>query len=140
MKMLLLATLAVLTFVSCYDDSKILGELSNLGDQLALMEERLKTAEKDLSDLQMNVNALAELADVYRDGGYIKSLVQLSDGSGYTITLSNDKVIVIGSNEKDSAPEYIVGVLTIDGKLVWAINGVPLKNGDEYIYVDAEAP
>ena len=140
MKKLLLATLAVLTFVSCYDDSKILGELSNLGDQLALMEERLKTAEKDLSDLQMNVNALAELADVYRDGGYIKSLVQLSDGSGYTITLSNDKVIVIGSNEKDSAPEYIVGVLTIDGKLVWAINGVPLKNGDEYIYVDAAAP
>ena len=140
MKKFLLAALAALTVVSCYDDSKIFGELSNLGDQLALMEERLQKAEKDLSDLQMNVNALVELADVYRNGGYIKSLVPLSDGTGYTITLSDDKVIVISNNEKESAPEYIVGVLTIDGKLVWAINGTPVKNGDEYIYVDATAP
>lgn len=140
MKKLLLAALAALTVVSCYDDSKIFGELSNLGDQLAMMEERLQKAEKDLSDLQMNVNALVELADVYRNGGYIKSLVPLSDGTGYTITLSDDKVIVISNNEKVSTPEYVVGVMTVHGGLVWAINGVPVKNGNDYVYVDAVAP
>ena len=134
-----IAVLAVLA-TSCYDDSKIFGELSNLGDQLLSMNDRLTKVENDLAALQGDINALAELSQALKSGIYIKSVTALADGKGYTITFSDDRNIVVKNGESDAAPDFAVGVMTVDGKLVWAVNGVPLKNGDKYVEVYAATP
>ena len=134
-----IAVLAVMTS-SCYDDSKIFGELSNLGDQILSMNDRLTKVENELAVLQGDVNALAELSQSLKSGIYIKSITALADGSGYTITFSDDRNIVVKNAEFDTEPAFAVGVMTIDGKLVWAVNGEPLKNGDKYVEVYAATP
>ena len=134
-----IAVMAVLAS-SCYDDSKIFGELSNLGDQLVSMNDRLTKVENDLAALQGDINALAELSQALKSGIYIKSVTALADGTGYTITFSDDRNIVVKNAESDTAPDFAVGVMTVDGKLVWAVNGEPLKNGDKYVEVYAATP
>ena len=158
MKKIFLALMVAFAATACYDDSALLGKIDTLGGKVTSIDQRLKEVEEDLAELQINVNAMSEIADALQKGLYIKSVTPLSDGTGYTITFSDNKNIVIkngadgkdGQNGKDGAdgkdgkdgvtPQIVVSVMTVDGKLVWAVNGEPLKNGDKYVEVYATTP
>ncbi len=118
-----------------YDDSAIQEQIKDLDDRLSKVEE-------DLATLELNVEAMKTLANVLKNGKYITSVVALEDGTGYTITFSDDTTIVIKNGEKgdkgdagekgdtgaagaagqDGVTPTII-VKEVDGVLYWFING-----------------
>ena len=118
-----------------YDDTAIKEQIDNLDDRLTKVEE-------DLATLELNVAAMKTLAEALKTGKYIESVTPLEDGTGYTITFSDDTTIVIKNGEKGDKGETgdqgdkgdtgaagvdgktpTVAVKEVDGVLYWFING-----------------
>lgn len=118
-----------------YDDTAIKEQIDNLDDRLTKVEE-------DLATLELNVAAMKTLAEALKTGKYIESVVALEDGTGYTITFSDETTIVIKNGEKGDKGETgdqgdkgdtgaagvdgktpTVAVKEVDGVLYWFING-----------------
>jgi endonuclease-3 len=110
-----IAVLAVMTS-SCYDDSKIFGELSNLGDQILSMNDRLTKVENELAVLQGDVNALAEaevsqIEEIVRPCGLGNSkardisacMKQLRDVYGGVVPDDFDKLLALPGVGRKSA-------------------------------------
>ena len=118
-----------------YDDTAIKEQIDNLDDRLTKVEE-------DLATLELNVAAMKTLAEALKTGKYIESVTPLEDGTGYTITFSDETTIVIKNGEKGDKGETgdkgdkgdtgaagvdgktpTVAVKEVDGVLYWFING-----------------
>lgn len=118
-----------------YDDTAIKEQIDNLDDRLTKVEE-------DLATLELNVAAMKTLAEALKTGKYIESVTPLEDGTGYTITFSDETTIVVKNGEKGDKGETgdkgdkgdtgaagvdgktpTVTVKEVDGVLYWFING-----------------
>lgn len=118
-----------------YDDTAIKEQIDNLDDRLSKVEE-------DLATIELNVAAMKTLAEALKTGKYIESVTPLEDGTGYTITFSDETTIVIKNGEKGDKGEAgdkgdkgdtgaagvdgktpTVAVKEVDGVLYWFING-----------------
>lgn len=118
-----------------YDDTAIKEQIDNLDDRLTKVEE-------DLATLELNVAAMKTLAEALKTGKYIESVTPLEDGTGYTITFSDETAIVVKNGEKGDKGETgdkgdkgdtgaagvdgktpTVTVKEVDGVLYWFING-----------------
>lgn len=139
MKKIFFALMMGLAVCACtpeaYDDTAIKEQIDNLDDRLTKVEE-------DLATLELNVAAMKTLAEALKTGKYIESVVALEDGTGYTITFSDETTIVIKNGEKGDKGETgdqgdkgdtgaagvdgktpTVAVKEVDGVLYWFING-----------------
>ena len=136
MKKVFFALMAGLAVFACtpaeYDDTAIKEQIDNLDDRLTKVEE-------DLATLELNVAGMKTLAEALKNGKYIESVVALEDGTGYTITFSDDTTIVIKHGEKGDKGDKgdtgatgaagaagvtpTVTVKDVDGVLYWFING-----------------
>ena len=139
MKKLFFALMMGLALAACtpeaYDDTAIKEQIDNLDDRLTKVEE-------DLATLELNVAAMKTLAEALKTGKYIESVTPLEDGTGYTITFSDETTIVIKNGEKGDKGETgdkgdkgdtgaagvdgktpTVTVKEVDGVLYWFING-----------------
>lgn len=139
MKKVFFALFMGLAIAACtpaeYDDTAIQEQIKNLDDRLSKVEE-------DLATLELNVEAMKTLANALKDGKYITSVTALEDGTGYTITFSDETTIVIKNGEKGDKGEAgdkgeqgetgtpgqdgvtpTITVKEIDGVLYWFING-----------------
>jgi len=139
MKKIFFALMMGLAICACtpeaYDDTAIKEQIDNLDDRLTKVEE-------DLATLELNVAAMKTLAEALKTGKYIESVVALEDGTGYTITFSDETTIVIKNGEKGDKGETgdqgdkgdtgaagvdgktpTVAVKEVDGVLYWFING-----------------
>ena len=139
MKKIFFALMMGLAICACtpeaYDDTAIKEQIDNLDDRLTKVEE-------DLATLELNVAAMKTLAEALKTGKYIESVTPLEDGTGYTITFSDDTTIVIKNGEKGDKGETgdkgdkgdtgaagvdgktpTVAVKEVDGVLYWFING-----------------
>ena len=143
MKRIVLCFLAAIAAVSCYDDTVLMEKVDEIAGIVITFDERLKQLETDLADVQTDLDAVKILTEALQGGLYIKSLKPLADGSGHVITFSDDRTIIFNNSAEGSdgnIPEFVVSVMTVDGVMVWAVNGTPLKNDDKYVEVYAEAP
>lgn len=139
MKKVFFALFMGLAIAACtpaeYDDTAIQEQIKDLDDRLSKVEE-------DLATLELNVEAMKTLANALKDGKYITSVTALEDGTGYTITFSDETTIVIKNGEKGDKGETgdkgdqgetgtpgqdgvtpTITVKEIDGVLYWFING-----------------
>ena len=139
MKKIFFALMMGLAICACtpeaYDDTAIKEQIDNLDDRLTKVEE-------DLATLELNVAAMKTLAEALKTGKYIESVTPLEDGTGYTITFSDETVIVVKNGEKGDKGETgdkgdkgdtgaagvdgktpTVTVKEVDGVLYWFING-----------------
>ena len=136
MKKVFFALMMGLAVFACtpaeYDDTAIKEQIDNLDDRLTKVEE-------DLATLELNVAGMKTLAEALKNGKYVESVVALEDGTGYTITFSDDTTIVIKHGEKGDKGETgetgatgatgeagvtpTVIVKDVDGVLYWFING-----------------
>lgn len=139
MKKIFFALMMGLAICACtpeaYDDTAIKEQIDNLDDRLTKVEE-------DLATLELNVAAMKTLAEALKTGKYIESVTPLEDGTGYTITFSDETTIVIKNGEKGDKGEAgdkgdkgdtgaagvdgktpTVAVKEVDGVLYWFING-----------------
>ena len=139
MKKIFFALMMGLAICACtpeaYDDTAIKEQIDNLDDRLTKVEE-------DLATLELNVAAMKTLAEALKTGKYIESVTPLEDGTGYTITFSDETTIVIKNGEKGDKGETgdkgdkgdtgaagvdgktpTVTVKEVDGVLYWFING-----------------
>ena len=139
MKKIFFALMMGLAICACtpeaYDDTAIKEQIDNLDDRLTKVEE-------DLATLELNVAAMKTLAEALKTGKYIESVTPLEDGTGYTITFSDETTIVIKNGEKGDKGETgdqgdkgdtgaagvdgktpTVAVKEVDGVLYWFING-----------------
>ena len=139
MKKIFFALMMGLAICACtpeaYDDTAIKEQIDNLDDRLTKVEE-------DLATLDLNVAAMKTLAEALKTGKYIESVTPLEDGTGYTITFSDETTIVIKNGEKGDKGETgdqgdkgdtgaagvdgktpTVAVKEVDGVLYWFING-----------------
>ena len=139
MKKIFFALMMGLAVCACtpeaYDDTAIKEQIDNLDDRLTKVEE-------DLATLELNVAAMKTLAEALKTGKYIESVTPLEDGTGYTITFSDETTIVIKNGEKGDKGETgdkgdkgdtgaagvdgktpTVAVKEVDGVLYWFING-----------------
>ena len=92
MKKAFFALIMGLAIAACtpveYDDTEIKDQIKDLDDRLSKVEE-------DLATLELNVEAMKTLANALKEGKYITSATALEDGTGYTITFSDETTIVI---------------------------------------------
>ena len=139
MKKIFFALMMGLAVCACtpeaYDDTAIKEQIDNLDDRLTKVEE-------DLATLDLNVAAMKTLAEALKTGKYIESVTPLEDGTGYTITFSDETTIVVKNGEKGDKGETgdkgdkgdtgaagvdgktpTVTVKEVDGVLYWFING-----------------
>ena len=139
MKKIFFALMMGLAICACtpeaYDDTAIKEQIDNLDDRLTKVEE-------DLATLDLNVAAMKTLAEALKTGKYIESVTPLEDGTGYTITFSDETTIVIKNGEEGEKGETgdkgdkgdtgaagvdgktpTVTVKEVDGVLYWFING-----------------
>lgn len=139
MKKIFFALMMGLAICACtpeaYDDTAIKEQIDNLDDRLTKVEE-------DLATLELNVAAMKTLAEALKTGKYIESVTPLEDGTGYTITFSDETTIVVKNGEKGDKGETgdqgdkgdtgaagvdgktpTVAVKEVDGVLYWFING-----------------
>ncbi|MBE6241390.1 MAG: hypothetical protein E7115_07855 [Bacteroidales bacterium] len=136
MKKVFFALMAGLAVFACtpaeYDDTAIKEQIDNLDDRLTKVEE-------DLATLELNVAGMKTLAEALKTGKYVESVVELEDGTGYTITFSDETTIVVKHGEKGATGEKgdtgatgaageagktpTVTVKDVDGVLYWFING-----------------
>lgn len=139
MKKIFFALMMGLAICACtpeaYDDTAIKEQIDNLDDRLTKVEE-------DLATLDLNVAAMKTLAEALKTGKYIESVTPLEDGTGYTITFSDETTIVVKNGEKGDKGETgdkgdkgdtgaagvdgktpTVTVKEVDGVLYWFING-----------------
>ncbi len=139
MKKIFFALMMGLAVCACtpeaYDDTAIKEQIDNLDDRLTKVEE-------DLATLDLNVAAMKTLAEALKTGKYIESVTPLEDGTGYTITFSDETTIVVKNGEKGEKGETgdkgdkgdtgaagvdgktpTVTVKEVDGVLYWFING-----------------
>lgn len=139
MKKIFFALMMGLAICACtpeaYDDTAIKEQIDNLDDRLTKVEE-------DLATLELNVAAMKTLAEALKTGKYIDSVTPLEDGTGYTITFSDETTIVVKNGEKGDNGETgdkgdkgdtgaagvdgktpTVTVKEVDGVLYWFING-----------------
>ena len=139
MKKLFFALFIGLAALACtpaeYDDSAIKEQIKDLDDRLSKVEE-------DLATLELNIEAMKTLANALKDGKYITSVTPLEDGTGYTITFSDETSIVVKHGNKGEKGETgdtgatgetgasgqdgvtpTITVKEIDGILYWFING-----------------
>ena len=136
MKKVFFALMMGLAVFACtpaeYDDTAIKEQIDNLDDRLTKVEE-------DLATLELNVAGMKTLAEALKNGKYVESVVALEDGTGYTITFSDDTTIVIKHGEKGDKGETgdtgatgatgeagvtpTVTVEDVEGVLYWFING-----------------
>ena len=139
MKKIFFALMMGLAICACtpeaYDDTAIKEQIDNLDDRLTKVEE-------DLATLELNVAAMKTLAEALKTGKYIESVTPLEDGTGYTITFSDETTIVVKNGEKGDNGETgdkgdkgdtgaagvdgktpTVTVKEVDGVLYWFING-----------------
>lgn len=139
MKKIFFALMMGLAVCACtpeaYDDTAIKEQIDNLDDRLTKVEE-------DLATLELNVAAMKTLAEALKTGKYIESVTPLEDGTGYTITFSDETTIVVKNGEKGDKGETgdkgdkgdtgaagvdgktpTVTVKEVDGVLYWFING-----------------
>ena len=139
MKKVFFALIMGLAIAACtpveYDDTEIKDQIKDLDDRLSKVEE-------DLATLELNVEAMKTLANALKEGKYITSATALEDGTGYTITFSDETTIVIKHGEKGEKGEQgekgetgaagtpgangetpVITVKEVDGVLYWFING-----------------
>ena len=133
MKKVFFALMAGLAVFACtpaeYDDTAIKEQIDNLDDRLTKVEE-------DLATLELNVAGMKTLAEALKTGKYVESVVELEDGTGYTITFSDETTIVVKHGEKGATGEKgdtgdtgeagktpTVIVKDVDGVFYWFING-----------------
>ena len=102
MKKIFFALMMGLAICACtpeaYDDTAIKEQIDNLDDRLTKVEE-------DLATLELNVSAMKTLAEALKTGKYIESVTPLEDGTGYTISFSDETTIVVKNGEKGDKGE-----------------------------------
>ena len=150
MKKIFFALMMGLAICACtpeaYDDTAIKEQIDNLDDRLTKVEE-------DLATLDLNVAAMKTLAEALKTGKYIESVTPLEDGTGYTITFSDETTIVVKNGEKgdkgetgDKGDKGDTGAAGVDGKtptvIVKEVDGVLywFINGEQGPAVYEEAP
>ncbi len=106
-KIFYLLLIAVLASCSSYDDSALWDKVNGLADRVTKLETLCQQMNTNIVSLQKLVTALQKNES-------IKQITELPDGSGYLITFTSDKSIIIynGTNGKDGTN----GVDGTDGK------------------------
>ena len=89
---ILIATISLgLLFAGCakeYDDSAIKGDIKTL-------QEQVKKIQDDIQSLNGQVSGLVETINQWKSGGYVESIQELADKSGFTITFVGGKTVTL---------------------------------------------
>ena len=127
----LLACSVGLVLAGCakeYDDSALKGEVNSLKTEL----ENLRNS---ISSINSQVAGLTATIEQWKTGGYVQSIQELADKSGYTITFVGGKTVTLYHGQKGNpgTPGNDGKTPTLkladDGMFYWAIDG-------EFIIVD----
>lgn len=131
-----------------YDDSAIKSDVQSLKEQVAKLQ-------SDIQSLNGQVAGLTEVIDQWKKGGFVESIQELPDKTGYTITFVGGKTVTLyhgakgekgdkgedgldgqngqnglnGNPGKDGSTPSLK--LDTDGNYYWAVNG-------EFIIVDGK--
>ena len=123
--------LAAVMTLSCdkYDDTA-------LSERVSSLESRVTALEKKAND---NADAIQKLSDAVKNKISVTSFKELSDKSGYELTLSSGEVLTIkngtdgtdGKDGTDGQTPSVSATLDSDGNYYWTVNG-------EYLVVDGK--
>lgn len=138
MKKFLILLVLPLFLVGCkkFDDSALWSAINDNTSRIILLE-------KKVEELNTNVTALQTIVNALNTGEYITNVSELADGTGYTISFSSGKSIVIkhgknGSDSKDgtngqngtngiNGADGVTPVIGVkqdtDGLYYWTLNG-----------------
>ena len=125
----ILIFLSAITLANCsdsYDDSKLWDSINGLENRVAKLEELCK-------QMNTNISSLQEIVTALQKNESIKSVATLPDGSGYLITFSSGKTIIIyhGKNGEDGKDGYngtdgVTPTISVrkdtDGIYYWTVN------------------
>lgn len=118
----LLLAVITLAVTSCsMDDYAKKAEVEALAARVAAIEEWQK-------NVNNNITALQTITAALQSSDQVKSVVPLSDGSGYTITFTKSGAVTIkhGQNGADGAPGYTPRIAVAkgeDGNYYWTLDG-----------------
>lgn len=122
-----------------YDDTAIKSDVQSLKEQVTKLQ-------NDIQSLNGQVAGLTEVIDQWKKGGFVESIQELSDKSGYTITFVGGKTVTLyhgtkgdkgesGENGENGTPGKDGKTpslkLDTDGNYYWAVDG-------EFIVVDGK--
>ena len=129
----LLACSVGLVLAGCakeYDDSALKGEVNSLKTEL----ENLRSS---ISSINNQIAGLTSTIEQWKTGGYVQSIQELGDKSGFTITFVGGKTVTLyhgqkgdpGATGKDGKAPSLK--MDTDGIFYWTIDG-------EFILVDGQ--
>ena len=121
----LLPALLLLVLAGCQN-------LDDIYNQLKDHEDRLTKLESLTSGANDRIAALQALIDAQSQKVSIVSYTALSDGTGYTLEMSDGSTITLknGANGKDGNTPDVGVKADADGKLYWTINGEFMLDAD----------
>lgn len=110
-----------------YDDSALWNSVSDLENRVVKLEELC-------CQMNVNISSLREIVTALQKNETIKSVESLPDGSGYQITFSSNKKIIVyhgkdgidgedGKNGANGITPVISVKKDIDGIYYWVVNG-----------------
>lgn len=128
--------LAALSCTKGYDDTVIKNEVESIKSQISKIQEDIKSINNQISGLSSTI-------EQWKKGGFVESIQELEDKSGYTITFVGGKTVTLyhgttgapgtpGDNGEDGEDGKTPGLkLDTDGNYYWTIDG-------EFILVDGK--
>ena len=129
MRKILFFLAAALMWTGCaeeYDDSAIKGEIDDLKDKVAQLEQQINTLKQEAQKINSDIAAMQAIAN----GIAITKVTQNADG-GYTVTFSNGKSYTIANGQKGdqgaTGPQGPEGpastpMLRIDAEGYWQVS------------------
>lgn len=107
-----------------YDDSALKNDVNSLKSQIEQIQNSIRS-------LNGQVTGLTETIEQWKKGGYVESIQELADKSGYTITFSGGKTVTLYHGTKGENGQAPTLKADTDGTFYWAMDG-------EFILVDGK--
>ncbi len=98
--------------VSCYDDSKIWGEIKQIKSDLAALQQKLND---EVATLNSVIGALEAKVAVVK--------VEKNEAGNYVLTFSNNETLEISAADANANNTGLVTTITVDGVTYWAVVG-----------------
>ena len=107
-----------------YDDSALKNDVNSLKSQIEQIQNSIRS-------LNGQVTGLTETIEQWKKGGYVESIQELADKSGYTITFVGGKTVTLYHGTKGENGQAPTLKADTDGTFYWAMDG-------EFILVDGK--
>ena len=114
----------------------LVGCTKELEQRIDSLDQRVSALEEAVKALNSDVDAIQTVLDALKQNVYVSAVNPLTDGYEIVFTNGTKATIKNGANGKDGVNgkdgkdgvSPVIGVTTVDGVLVWTVNGQPLKD------------